>query len=64
MLEYIENGLQLGWLIDSQTLKVEIYRPNQAIEILNFSTTQIPTLSGESVLPGFVLELASIFKLD
>lgn len=64
MLEYIENGLRLGWLIDPQTLKVEIYRPNQAVKILNFSTTPTPILSGESVLPGFALELTSIFNLD
>lgn len=64
MLEYINNGLRLGWLIDPQTSKVEIYRLNQELEILNFSTTQIPTLSGESVLPGFVLDLASIFNQD
>lgn len=64
MLEYIENGLRLGWLIDPQTSKVEIYRPNQAVEILNFSTTPKLILSGKAVLPRFVLELASIFKLD
>lgn len=61
MLEYLANGLRLGWLIDPQTLKVEIYRPNQDIEIL--TATQTTKLLGESVLPGFVLELTSIFNL-
>lgn len=55
--EYMENGAQLGWLIDPQQQVVEIYRPNQAVEVL-----QTPIqLSGESVLPGFVLDLSTIF---
>ncbi|HCF28623.1 MAG TPA: hypothetical protein DEV81_15790, partial [Cyanobacteria bacterium UBA11049] len=28
MQEYINNGARLGWLIDPQTRRVEIYRPN------------------------------------
>ncbi len=59
MEEYLTNGIRLGWLIDPKTQKVEIYRPGQAVEIL-----QCPkTLSGEGVLPGFVLELEPIFEL-
>lgn len=64
MLEYLANGLRLGWLIYPQTLRVEIYRINQKVEIINFSDKQTPAnLSGESVLPGFVLDLTSIFNL-
>jgi len=64
MLDYLANGLRLGWLIDPQTPLVEIYRLNQNVEIINFSDEQTPpTLSGESVLPGFVLDLASLFNL-
>lgn len=64
MLDYLANGLHLGWLIDPQTPLVEIYRPNRDVETLNFSAEQtLPSLSGESVLPGFVLDLASIFYL-
>jgi Uma2 family endonuclease len=56
MQEYIDNGALLGWLIDPKTKQVEIYRINQAKEVL-----QNPTqLSGENVLPGFVLDLAGI----
>ncbi|WP_009632116.1 Uma2 family endonuclease [Synechocystis sp. PCC 7509] len=58
MLEYIDNGAKVGWLIDPKTQKVEIYRLGKQVEIL-----QNPgTLSGEDVLPGFVLKLSSIFK--
>ncbi|MBW4673867.1 MAG: Uma2 family endonuclease [Desmonostoc geniculatum HA4340-LM1] len=56
MQEYIENGAQLGWLIDRKNKRVEIYRPGKDVEILNNPTS----LSGENVLPGFVLNLQDI----
>lgn len=53
MQEYMENGCQLGWLIDPKTRQVEIYRVGQPVERL-----QAPqSLSGENVLSGFVLDL-------
>jgi len=57
MQEYIDNGLRLGWLINPKLKQVEIYRPNREVEVL-----QSPAiLSGEEVLPGFVLDLQLIF---
>ena len=56
MQEYIENGAKLGWLIDRKNKRIEIYRPNQEVEILENPIT----LSGENVLPGFVLDLSMI----
>ncbi len=53
MNEYLSSGLQLGWLIDPQQQRVEIYRPNQSIEVASFPTR----LSGEPVLPNFSLDL-------
>ena len=58
MLEYIDNGAKLGWLIDPKTQKVEIYRLEKQVEILQNHAT----LSGEDVLPGFVLNLSLIFR--
>lgn len=58
MQEYIENGARLGWLIDRKSKLVEIYRPNQEVEILE----NLVTLSGEDVLPGFVLNLNPIMS--
>ncbi|HWQ34545.1 MAG TPA: Uma2 family endonuclease [Blastocatellia bacterium] len=49
--EYIENGAQLGWLIDPQEKKVWIYRPNSAVECLDHPST----VSGDPELPGFLL---------
>ena len=58
MQEYMENGCRLGWLINRKKRQVEIYRPGQDVEVL-----QSPlTLSGENVLPGFVLNLQKIWN--
>ena len=57
MREYIENGVKLGWLLNRKTRSVEIYRPNQPVEVLESPAT----LSGEGVLPGFILNVQSIW---
>ncbi len=57
MQEYIENGTRLGWLINRKNRQVEIYRQGREKEILENPTT----LSGEDVLPGFVLNLSLIW---
>ncbi len=57
MQEYIDNGVRLGWLIDSTTKQVRIYRPRQDVEVLESPAT----LSGEDVLPGFVLDLNKVW---
>ena len=62
MREYLANGIRLGWLIDPQTPLVEIYRHSQDVETINFSFDEPPTLSGEDVLPGFVLDLTPILN--
>jgi Uma2 family endonuclease len=51
MQEYLSSGLRLGWLINPQDQQVEIYRLGQVVEILSYPAT----LSGEDVLPGFIL---------
>ncbi len=57
MREYIENGVRLGWLIDTKNRKVQIYRANGEVEILN----NPEKLSGEDVLVGFELNVQEIF---
>ncbi|MEG3906655.1 Uma2 family endonuclease [Microcoleus sp. w2-18bC1] len=56
MQEYLNSGLRLGWLINPLDEKVEIYRPSREVEIVQFPVS----LSGEDVLPGFVLNLPMI----
>ena len=57
MEEYIENGVSLGWLIDPRQRRVYIYRPGQPVETLEDPVT----VSGETLLPGFVLNLQDIW---
>ena len=58
MLEYLENGARLGWLIDPINKRVHIYRPGEAVVILD----EPETVSGDPVLPGFVLDLREIWS--
>jgi Uma2 family endonuclease len=57
MDEYIKNGCRLGWLINRKRQEVEIYRPGHDVEVLKLPQT----ISGESILPGFVLNLQKIW---
>ena len=57
MKEYMGNGARLEWLINRKQKQIEIYRQNQGVEILEFPQT----VSGEDVLPGFVLDLEEIW---
>lgn len=57
MREYINNGARLGWLINPQNMRVEIYRPEQEVEVLENPTE----LSGEDILPGFILNLRRVW---
>ncbi|MBD2268091.1 Uma2 family endonuclease [Anabaena sp. FACHB-1391] len=62
MREYENNGALLGWLIDPQTPLVEIYRYGKDVEVLNFDVDNPPRLSGEDILPGFILDLQIILN--
>ncbi len=57
MEEYLENGAQLGWLIDPRERKVHVYKPNEPVTILTNPTS----ISGDPVLPGFVLQMSAIW---
>jgi len=58
MEEYMDNGCLLAWLIDPKHKRVAIYRQGQPVEILE----NPQTLSGESVLPNFVLDIGTMFS--
>ena len=58
MQEYLNSGLRLGWLINRQDKQVEVYRAGREKEVLRSPAT----LSGEDVLPGFVLKLEKIWQ--
>ena len=53
MQEWMDGGTRLGWFIDPYERRVYVYRPDQPAEILD----NPETLSGEDLLPGFVLQV-------
>jgi Uma2 family endonuclease len=55
--EYLENGAQLGWLIDPRERRVYIYRAGAEVEEL----TDAATVSADPTLPGFELQLAELW---
>ncbi|MEG4496955.1 Uma2 family endonuclease [Microcoleus sp. F10-C6] len=58
MQEYMrEPGVELGWLIDRKNRRVYIYRPGLPEECLENPAT----VSGDPVLPGFVLNMSKIW---
>jgi Uma2 family endonuclease len=60
MQEYLDNGAQLGWLIDPVSRQVHVYRPNRPVERLENPAK----LAGDPVLPGFVLDLQQIWETN
>jgi Uma2 family endonuclease len=58
MQAYLDNGVRLGWLINPQDQQVEIYRLDRETEILTAPTE----VSGEEVLLGFMLDLATMWQ--
>jgi Uma2 family endonuclease len=55
--EYIANGAELGWLIDPIERKVYVYRLDTDVVCLE----DPQQLSGDPLLPGFVLDLSKIW---
>ncbi|HEX5876194.1 MAG TPA: Uma2 family endonuclease [Pyrinomonadaceae bacterium] len=60
MLEWIENGVSLAWLIDPFKRKVYVYRPNEELVILD----NPESVSGDPLLPGFTLDLTELWLQD
>jgi Uma2 family endonuclease len=58
MREWIENGTQLGWLIDPDRRVVEIYRAGQEPETLQ----NIDQIAGEGPVAGFELDLRRVWE--
>jgi len=60
MHEWMENGAQLGWLLDADNRTAYIYRPGCEPE----KVAGPERLAGEGPVAGFVLELADIWHPD
>ncbi|MDX6380810.1 MAG: hypothetical protein QOI57_1834 [Rubrobacteraceae bacterium] len=57
MKEYMDNGARLGWLIDPEQKRVYVYRPQRPVR----EQDAPETVSGDPVLPGFVLNLREVW---
>jgi Uma2 family endonuclease len=58
MKHWIENGVQLGWLIDGKRKIGWIYRPDQETEQLY----ELPKLRGEGPVKGFTADLKNVWR--
>ncbi|MGH9381489.1 MAG: Uma2 family endonuclease [Thermoanaerobaculia bacterium] len=58
MEEWRANGVRLGWLLDPRSRGVYVYRPGAAVEVLE----QPSRIAGDPELPGFVLDLAAVWR--
>jgi Uma2 family endonuclease len=56
MQEYMDNGVQLGWLLNAKDKAVEIYRAGKTVEVLYSPIS----LCSENILPGFVLDCSGL----
>jgi Uma2 family endonuclease len=57
MVEYMENGASLGWLIDPVNRQVHVYEPDHEVVILD----NPETVSGDPLLRGFKLDLTDLW---
>ena len=60
MRRWIDNGVQLAWLIDPYDQQVWIYRPDGSVEQLDRPNQ----LSGEDVCPGLTIDMNQIWQAD
>ncbi len=58
MVEWIDGGVRLGWLIDPFARKVWIYRANGEVEELEDPAE----LSGEDVCSGLVIDMSQVWE--
>ena len=58
VLDYLEAGSSLVWVVDPRARTVTVYRPDGSAQLLRGAET----LTGEDVLPGFSGGLPELFR--
>jgi len=58
MKEWMENGARLAWLLDPFAKISYVYRAGLEVEIV----PGVRALDGETILPGFSLDLTEIYR--
>lgn len=57
LLEYLANGVEVGWIVDPLMAQVHIYEASKPIQVLD----RPATVAGTGCVAGFVLDLKEIF---
>jgi Uma2 family endonuclease len=58
VVDYLEAGVRLVWVIDPHSRTATVYRPDGSARLVRGDEA----LEGEDVLPGFRLELGALFR--
>jgi Uma2 family endonuclease len=58
VLHFLDHGVRLVWVIDSEGRTVTVYRSRQEMRILG----ETEQLSGEDVVPGFSCRVSELFE--
>lgn len=58
MIEWMENGCRLAWLVNPDNQQVIVYRKDGSIQEKSFNEI----LSGEDVMPGFEMDMSFMKK--
>ena len=59
MSEYLDNGAELGWLLDPQTKRVYVFRPGKKVECLESPAT----VEGDNLMKGFILDVEKVWDV-
>ncbi len=59
MSEYLDNGAELGWLLDPQTKRVYVFRPGKEIECLESPAKVL----GDNLMEGFILDVEEVWNV-
>lgn len=57
MKMYIDHGAELGWLVDPNSMTVDVYRPHRAVRRMKKSEQ----ITGDEVIPGFSVVVSEFF---
>ena len=59
MSEYLDNGAELGWLLDPQTKRVYVFRPGKEVECLESPAK----VEGDNLMEGFILDVEKVWDV-
>ncbi len=59
MSEYLDNGAELGWLLDPQTKRVYVFRHGTEVECLENPAK----VEGDNLIEGFILDVGKVWSV-